>query len=409
MSWHSPSDYIILIDDGASAVSLPEVPLLAVLPGTGGLIRLVDKRKVRRDQADFLCTVEEGIRGHRAVEWRLVDELAPSSRFDEIVRERALALADQSSKPKDLEGIHLTRLERKTDESSVHYSHVNAHLDRSSGTVTIILRTPQASAPADLGTVHRQGANFWPLALARELDDLILHLRTNEPELGTWVFKCKGDLERSADFDRLLSDQSNDWLIRKITLYWKRVLKRLEVTSRSLIALIEPGSAFAGFLLEVVLGADRSYMLDGEWQASDRPPAAIRVSETNFGALPTVNGITRLRARYLDDPDAIRSVREVMGKDLTATEAERLRLVTFCPDDIDWHDEVRLAVEARASFSPDALTGTEASLRFPGPETMESKIFGRLSAWAKLDISATQRGRRARRPYPLRHWLAEPV
>ena len=376
------TDHIILIDDGTSAVSLPEVPLLGVLPGTGGLTRLIDKRKVRRDQADFFCTVEDGIRGKRALAWNLVDELATPSQFETLVAERTAEHAASTGKPADLIGIQLTPVERSTGPDTLCYEHLTVSLERGDASIaTITLGGPHDTPPVDRQALHNLGCRFWPLALARELDDVIVHLRTNEPTIGTWVFKSAGDIDKVTDFDHYLLAETGDWLIREVTLFWKRVLKRLEVTSRSLITLIEPGSCFAGFLLEIALGSDRSYMLDGEREESEAGNALVRVSNANFGILPTICGISRIHSRYLDDPELVARVMEMDGKDLTAKDAEHLRLVTFIPDDIDWADEVRLALEARASFSPDALTGMEANLRFPGPETMESRIFARLSAW----------------------------
>ena len=356
--------------------------MLGVLPGTGGLTRLIDKRNVRRDRADFFCTVEEGIRGKRALEWHLVDELATPSQFETLVTKRAAEHAASSDTPADLAGIELTAIERKIEHDVISYEHVRVSLERGeAGLATIVLSGPHHPPPTDVDSVHELGCRFWPLALARELDDVILHLRTNEPSIGTWVFKSIGNIVEVAAFDRCLITESQDWLIREITLYWKRVLKRLEVTSRSLITLIEPGSCFAGFLLEIVLGSDRSYMLEGEWEDRDSGVAVVRVSNTNLGALPTISGISRIHSRYLDNPGLIEQVAGAAGDNLSAKDAERLRLVTFIPDDIDWEDEVRLALESRASFSPDALTGMEANLRFPGPETMESRSFARLSAW----------------------------
>ncbi len=377
-------DHILLIDDGSSTVSLPELPLLAVLPGTGGLTRLVDKRGVRHDHADFLCTTSEGVRGSRAVEWRLVDQLSPRSSFDQAVSEMAAELSGKSDRPASAKGIELTTLERKTDADKVSYDHVKIELDRELGVAHILIEGPTTPPPANLEDIHAQGERFWPLALARQLDDAILHLRLNESESGTWVFRTRGDSALVAAYDDLLLEHASDWLVREITLYLKRTLKRLDVSSRSLVTLIEPGSCFTGALLELALAADRCYMLDGTFEDDyDYPdiPASVRPTGMNFGPLPMVNGITRLEGRFLGQPDSVTAVQENIGTDLDAQSALHLGLVTFIPDDIDWEDEVRLALEERASFSPDALTGMEASLRFGGPETMESKIFGRLSAW----------------------------
>ena len=372
-------DHIILIDDGSSTVALPELPLLAVLPGTGGLTRLVDKRRVRRDHADFLCTASEGVRGQRSVEWRLVDELAPRSRFDEVVAERARQFALEGERPAASDGIELTPLDREFTEDGVRYDHVSVEIDRQLGAAYLEIRGPECPPPRNtesMRAVGVGGVGFWPLAVARELDDAILHLRTNEGEIGTWVFRTKGDAALVQEYDELLLSNSEHWLAREITLYLKRTLKRLDVSSRSLITLVEPGSCFTGTLLELALAADRCYMLDGELDDHEEP-ASVRLTGMNFGPLPMVNGLTRLEGRFLE----IDELEEHSGRDLEAEAAHDLGLVTFIPDDIDWEDEVRLALEERASFSPDALTGMEANLRFGGPETLESKIFGRLSAW----------------------------
>ncbi|MDP6564088.1 MAG: 2,3-epoxybenzoyl-CoA dihydrolase [Alphaproteobacteria bacterium] len=374
-------DEIVMIDDGSTAVSLPEVPLLAVLPGTGGLTRLADKRKVRRDRADFFCTLEEGIRGKRAVDWRLVDEVAPRSKFDDAVAARVAAAVARSDRPAEAKGIALTPLERRIDGDAIRYGHLTVEIDRAARTADFQIQGPDAAPPADAAGIRAQGCDFWPLALARELDDAILHLRLNETGIGTWLFHCSGDGELVAAHDQVLHDLGQDWLVREIVLYLKRVFKRVDVTSRSIFALIEPGSCFTGSLLELALAADRSYMLDGPFEGDNRPPATLRLTAMNFGAYPMVNGLGRLDSRYLDDPGQVEALRERLGQEIDAVEAEELGLVTFAPDDIDWQDEVRIAIEERAAFSPDALTGMEASLRFGGPETLESKIFARLTAW----------------------------
>ena len=376
-------DWILLVDDGSSAVSLPEVPLLGVLPGTGGLTRVVDKRKVRRDHADFFCTVEEGVRGRRALDWRLVDELAPRSRFDEAVRERARALAADRPAAR---GIAWPDLECETGADTRRYRHLEVAIDRAARTADLVLLGPERDPPADAAGIEREGEGFWPLALARELDDAIVHLRHNELEIGTWLLRSRGDLSRVLAHDALLEAHHRDhWLAREVRLFWKRVLKRLDVVGRSQIALVEPGSCFAGTLLELVLGADRAYMLRGdEYEEEPVSPAEVALGSLNFGAYPAVNGLARLAMRYpeaAEDEGLPASLRDAVGRPLDAGSAEAHRIVTFTPDDIDWQDEVRVAVEERSSFSPDALVGMEASLRFPGPETMESKIFGRLSAW----------------------------
>ncbi len=374
-------EHIILIDDGSSAVSLPELPLLAVLPGTGGLTRLVDKRRVRRDHADFFCTTSEGLRGKRARDWNLVDELAPRSRFDETVHARALTFAAQSDRPADAVGISLTPLARSIEDAAIVYDHVTIGLDRALRTASFTIHAPRGEVPKTVETIHAAGARFWPLALARELDDAILHLRLNEEDIGTWVFRTSGEAALVEVADRLLSEHADDWLVREITLYLKRTFQRLDVSARSLIALIEPGSCFTGTLLELAFAADRSYMLDGRFEGRALPPAALRLTPMNFGPLPMNNAITRLSSRFPAQPEHIEKLASYSGRDIDAETADELGLVTFTPDDIDWEDEVRLALEERASFSPDALTGMEASLRFAGQETLETKIFGRLSAW----------------------------
>jgi benzoyl-CoA-dihydrodiol lyase len=375
------TDWIIMADDGNTAVSLPEVPLLAVLPGTGGLTRLVDKRRVRRDRADFFCTTEEGVKGRRAVEWGLVDEVVPRSRLNETVGQRARELAAKTDRPRNARGIALTPLGRTLDPDRIAYAHVVCALDRRRGVADITVAGPESAPPADAAGVATAGVAFWPLALARELDDLILHLRTNEPDIGVWVFRTTGRADHVEAYDRLLVDHGSDWLVREVRLYLKRTFKRLDVTSRSIFALVEPGSCFTGTLLELVLGADRSYMLEGSRPGDSGPPATIRLTAANFGAYPTVNGLTRLSSRFLAEPGRVDDLKGRIGQDLDAAAAAAAGLVTFTPDDIDWEDEVRLALEERAAFSPDALTGMEASLRFGGPETLETKIFGRLSAW----------------------------
>ncbi len=378
-------DQILLVDDGSSAVSLPELPLLGVLPGTGGLTRIVDKRHVRRDLADVFATLPEGVRGETAVRWRLVDESVPRNAFARRVRECAEQAAEGSSRPGGATGIPLTPLECEATDDGVRYRHVRAQFDRSAGTVSITVSGPTTGEAPTLAALHEQGADFWSLAVVRELDDLILHLRTNELELGTWLLRTDGDAGRVLAHDQVLIDNAGDWLATEVLHYVKRTLKRLDVTSRSLIALIEPGSCFAGSLLELALAADRSYMLSGTFEDADggsaAVPAALVVTALNDGLLPMGNGLSRLGTRFLGDDDAVRRVRERAGVPIEADDALDLGLVTFAPDDLDWEDEVRLAVEERASFSPDALTGLEANYRFAGPETLETKIFGRLTAW----------------------------
>jgi benzoyl-CoA-dihydrodiol lyase len=392
-------DRILLVDDRSSVVSLPELPLLGVLPGTGGLTRVVDKRHVRRDLADYFSTKSEGIGGKKAVTWKLVDEVVPRARWQEVVSERVRDSASSSTRLPGGAAIALTNLEKTRTDSDVSYAHVSATLDRDRAVAEITVTGPSADAPASMDGVYAEGAACWPLAVARELDDLILDLRTNEAEIGTWVFRTTGDASRVLAFDELLlANYDTDWLAREIVLYWKRTLKRLDVTSRSLIALIEPGSCFAGSLLELALAADRSYMLFGVFEDIDATvlpntglpntglpntgaPAAITVGPANLGPLPMGNGLTRTATRFLGDADGLAAVEKSVLSPLEAEAAEKLGLVTFVPDDIDWDEEVRIAVEERASFSPDALTGLEANYRFAGPETIETKIFGRLTAW----------------------------
>jgi benzoyl-CoA-dihydrodiol lyase len=376
-------DGIILVDDRSSAVSLPELPLLGVLPGTGGLTRVVDKRGVRRDLADWFATRSEGVTGTRAVSWRLVDEAVPRDAWESVVRERSQAAAARSTRPATGPGCALTPLEKQRSRNAIAYKHVSAELDRARGVVDILVRGPEMSAPASVDAIHEEGAAFWTLAVARELDDLILDLRTNELALGTWVLRTTGDTERVLAHDRLLLDNSDDWLANEILLFVKRTLKRLDVTSRSLLALIEPGSCFAGSLLELALAADQSFMLEGVFQdrEADASPAALVVGDLNLGPLPMGNGLTRLQSRFFGDDEARLAAEKRAGAPLLADEAHALGLVTFAPDDIDWDDEIRVTLEERSSFSPDALTGLEANCRFVGPETIESKIFGRLTAW----------------------------
>ncbi|MDA0241472.1 MAG: 2,3-epoxybenzoyl-CoA dihydrolase [Proteobacteria bacterium] len=375
------ADYIMLVDDGASTVSLPEVPLLAVLPGTGGLTRVVDKRHVRRDRADYFCTLTEGMKGKRAVDWNLVDEVVPSSKLADRATEKALEMAASSDRPDGAKGIELTPLNKKVSDNEVTYDNLTLTFDRDRAVATFNIQAPKEAPPSSPADIQAAGVAFWPLAIARELDNAVLHLRTNEAELSTWVFTTSGDTELVAAADQTLLDNADDWLVREITLYLKRSLKRIDVSSRSLITLIEPGSCFTGTLMELVLAADRSYMLDGIFEGSNIPAAVLRPTGMNFGPLPMCNGLTRLETRFLIGPDMIKDIEAEIGNDLDAEAADDLGLVTFIPDDIDWEDEVRIAIEERSAMSGDALTGMEASLRFAGPETLETKIFGRLSAW----------------------------
>jgi benzoyl-CoA-dihydrodiol lyase len=401
-------EHIMLVDDRSSVVSLPELPLLGVLPGTGGLTRVTDKRHVRRDIADYFSTRAEGVGGRKAVQWRLVDEVVPPASFDDAVAARAAELAGRAGRAGDAEtGVALTPLAKVRDASAIGYRFVTARLDPDAGAAEITVRGPDAAAPADAAGLRQLGADCWPLAMTRELDDVILDLRTNEPELGTWVLRTAGDPDLVLSYDDLLLASSGDWLANEIVHYYKRTLKRLDVTSRSLIALIEPGSCFAGSLLELALAADRSYMLSGIFEDAPAPdpdhagsdgtvpdgtvlddtgagepvPAVIIVGAANLGPLPMGSGLSRLASRFYGDEAGLAAAIAQAGERLDAAAAEELGLVTFAPDDIDWADEVRLAMEERASFSPDALTGLEANYRFAGPETMETKIFGRLTAW----------------------------
>jgi benzoyl-CoA-dihydrodiol lyase len=375
------ADHIMLVDDGSSSVALPEVPLLAVLPGTGGLTRVTDKRKVRRDHADVFCTIEEGIKGRRAVEWRLVDEVVPRSRVEEKVAARVQDFLSRSMRPAGLKGISLTPLRREIGPDRVRYSTVELEIDRATRVATLTVHGPDAPPPASPEALVEEGAETWMLRAARELDDAILHLRLNERGTAIVLFKTLGDPALVAAHDAFVDETQDHWLAREIRHLWKRVLKRVDLTSRTLVAAIEPGSCFAGTLAELAFAADRSYMLIGQFEGDNRPPATLTLGPANFGAYPMSNGLTRLQTRFLGTPESVDAAREAAGRALDAGEAEDLGLVTFALDDIDWEDEVRVFLEERASFSPDALTGMEANLRFGGPETMESKIFARLTAW----------------------------
>jgi len=375
-------DHIILTDDSSSNVALPEVPLLAVLPGTGGLTRVTDKRKVRRDLADVFSSTEEGVKGKRAAEWGLVDEVVPNSKFDDHVAARAAEIADKSERADASKGIELTPLDRTIgDDGSVTYSTVEVAMDRDGGIATISISAPQNDAPSSVDDLHSAGASTWMLRCARELDDAILHLRLNELETGVLVFKVSGDADKMIAHEAFLMAHQSDWLANEILLYWKRVLKRVDVTSRSLVAILEPGSSFAGTLAELVFAADRSYMAEDEFEGDNRPPAAITLTDANFGLYPMSNDLTRLQTRFLGKPERVDELKGKAGEPLEAEDAAELGLVTFALDDIDWDDEIRIFLEERTSFSPDAMTAMEANLRFAGPETMETRIFGRLTAW----------------------------
>lgn len=375
-------DEILLIDDRSSSVALPEVPLLGVLPGTGGLTRVTDKRRVRHDHADIFCTLVEGVRGQRAKDWRLVDDVVKPARFEEEVRARALALAQDSDRPAGEQGISLTPLQRTETETSLSYRYVDVQLDREKRQAIWTVRAPQGPVETKLQDIVAAGAGWWPLQMARELDDAILSMRTNELDIGTWILKTEGDAEAVLAADAALERHAAHWFVRETAGMLRRTLARLDVTSRSLFALIEPGSCFAGTLLELALAADRSYMLDVEDdEAIDAAPPQIVVGERNFGAYPMVNGQSRLQRRFYGETQPLEAVRAQAGRSLSATGAFELGLITYAPDSIDWDDEVRLALEERRALSPDALTGLEANLRFGGQETMETRIFGRLTAW----------------------------
>ena len=375
------ADHIMLVDDRRSAVALPETPLLAVLPGTGGLTRVTDKRKVRRDRADVFCSIEEGIRGSKAVEWRLVDEVVPNSKWKETVAARAKEIAARSDRPKDAKGVALTPLDRKMNGDRVSYSHVDVEIDRTRGLASVTVRGPSQSVPASIEAAHALGDKFWPLTVARELEDAILHLRANEQSIGGLLFRTDGNAQAVLDHDAFLAKANGDWLMREIRHYLKRVLKRVDVTPRSIIALIEPGSCFAGTLAELAFAADRSLMLVGTREGDNRKAAAITLGHANFGAYPMGNGLTRLQTRFLGEQDSISRAKDKIGAAIEGEEAAKLGLVTAAYEDFDWNDEIRVMLEERTSFSPDAMTGMEANLRFAGPETMETKIFGRLTAW----------------------------
>ncbi|MBI3367243.1 MAG: benzoyl-CoA-dihydrodiol lyase [Burkholderiales bacterium] len=372
-------DEIVLIDDRSSAVSLPEVPLLGVLPGTGGLTRVTDKRHVRHDRADIFCTTTEGVRGQKAKDWRLVDEIAKPAVFAQKVQERALQLAAQSDRPDNAQGVALRPLERRIDADALHYRHVQVTMDRAKRTATFLIRGPSGAQPSDVAAIEAAGADWYPLALGRELDDAILSMRSNELELGTWLITTQGDPAALLALDATLATHRKHWLVRETIGLLRRTFSRFDVSSRSLFALIEPGSCFAGTLLELALACDRSYQLALPDDAAHAP--SITVSEANFGLYPMATGQSRLQRRFYDEAPALTAVRAAVGQPLDADAAFALGLVTANPDDIDWADELRIAIEERAAMSPDALTGLEANLRFNGPENMFTRVFGRLTAW----------------------------
>lgn len=372
-------DEIYLVDDRSSAVSLPEVPLLGVLPGTGGLTRVTDKRHVRHDLADIFCTTTEGIRGQKAKDWRLVDQIAKPAVFAQTVKARALELAAQSDRPADAKGITLTPLERRIEENALHYSHVSITMDRTARTATFTVKAPSGNQPSDVAGIEAAGVNWYPLVLARELDDAILSMRTNELDLGIWLIKTEGDLDAVLAMDQVLVNHQNHWFVRETIGLLRRVLSRFDVSSRSLFALIEQGSCFGGTFLEMALACDRSYQLILPDEPANSP--TIVVNEVNFGLYPMATSQSRLARRFYDEAPALNAVREKAGQKLDADAAMALGLITSNPDDIDWADEVRIAVEERVAMSPDALTGMEANLRFNGEENMFTRIFGRLTAW----------------------------
>ena len=395
-------DEILLIDDRSSAVSLPETPLLGVLPGTGGLTRVVDKRKVRRDLADMFCTNPDGVKGERAKAWGLVDDVVAPANFAKVVQERATKLVASSTRPAAMKGIELRPLSRKIDESGYHYSQVDVEFDRAARTAAITIRGPQGVQPETMDAIHAAGDSWWPLAMARELDDAILMLRANESELGLLLLKTQGSIAPILQLDNILANSREDWLVRETVGLLRRTFARLDVSSRSMFAIIDQGSCFAGTLLELALAADRSYMLalpgaedgaeneaqnaaengaDNNAASAEEATPKIALSAVNFGIFPMVNGRSRLETRFCGELVKISKLQAMLGRSLAAADAIELELVTLAPDDLDWEDEIRLAIEERASLSPDALTGMEASLRFPGAETTETKIFGRLSAW----------------------------
>jgi benzoyl-CoA-dihydrodiol lyase len=371
-------DEVILVDDRSSAVSLPEVPLLGVLPGTGGLTRLTDKRRVRRDHADIFCTTPDGVKGVRAKEWRLVDHVVRTQEFGEFVKKRAATMAEGSDRPVNAKSITLTPLERRIDESGIHYRYVDVAFDRPARTVTITVRGPDMVRTQSLDDAQAAGATWWPLQMSRELDDAILSLRTNELELGLWLFKTGGSPEAVVEIDRFIVDHQDDWFVREVLGMMRRTFARLEVSSRSMFAIVTPGSCFAGTLLELAFACDRVYMLHTE---EDEPAATLMLSPTNFGPLPMVSGHSRLAARFYEDAAVLDGLREEVGIVISPAEAVSLGLVTDAPDALDWDDELRQAIESRVALSPDALTGMEANLRFGPSEVQATRVFGRLSAW----------------------------
>ncbi len=374
------TDYILMADDGSSSIALPEVPLLAVLPGTGGLTRITDKRKVRRDIADVFATLEEGVRGPKALAWGLIDQTAPPSELAGVIEHLVYQLEEQPDTAISRKGIVLKPLDRNSSDNTVSYSTVRVDKNRTGRTATLTISGPQ-SAPENSDALSASGAAVWALRCARELDDALLHLRFNEPDLGVLIFRTEGDSATALQHDAFLNQHAEHWLVREIMLYWKRVLKRIDLTSRSLVALIDPGSCFVGLLAEIMFACDRTYMLIGQLGGEARLSPMVTLTASNFGPYPMSNDLTRLKIRFIGRPVAVTELRDLIGDPLPAQTCLDLGLVTFAFDELDWEDEIRIFLEERAAFSPDALIGLEANLRFPGPETMETKIFGRLSAW----------------------------
>ena len=371
-------DEVILVDDRSSAVSLPELPLLGVLPGTGGLTRITDKRKVRRDHADIFCTNPDGVRGQRAKDWRLVDEVVKPQQFAEHIKQRARELAEQSDRPSDAKGVPLTPLKRAVEDAGVHYEYVDIQLNREARTATFTVRAPQTVTEDGIEKVIAAGANWWPLQMARELDDAILHLRTSELDLGLWMIKTTGNADAVLAIDDFILNHQDNWFVREVLGMMRRTFARMDVSARSIYAIVEPGSCFAGTLLELALAADRVYMRDTQESESI---ATVTLSKMNFGALPMVNHLSRLAARFYQDAAQLDALRSRLGTKLSPSGALDAGLATIAPDDLDWEDEIRQAIESRAALSPDALTGLEANLRFGVTETLETRVFGRLSAW----------------------------
>ena len=375
-------NHILLVDDGSSSISLPEVPLLAVLPGTGGLTRLTDKRKIRRDLADVFCTMEEGVKAKKAKDWRLVDTITKKSSLNDELNLLIKEKSCNKKKADDLIGIKLNNLQKNAvSNEEIIYSTLSIQIDREKKSATITINAPLVNAPENLSDIVSQGDDFWPLKCARELDDAILNLRFNELEIGIIVFKTSGEISNVLSYDKLFETYKNQWFINEISYFWTRIFKRIDLTSRTLITLIEPGSCYAGFLSELIFAADRSYMAEGEFEEYDNKEATIILSNSNFGSFLMSNDMSRIDTRFIGSPEQILLAKQNLDKQILAEEANDLGLITFMFDDIDWEDEIRIFLEERSSFSPDSMVGMESNLRFPGKETMETKIFGRLSAW----------------------------